>query len=155
MSFYSSFKLPSSQSVHLILSQNANKNGFLLLLRKSEINCVESVESFFYIPSSIHFFEDCSIQLLIEKPNTQGVEYAAWLYYFNATRYPMSLEGLNNIFIIVRFLSSEFKSIRNADKAINLSMKLFFHFVYISSELPEQVDFNKNQAVFPNSIVCR
>jgi len=151
---WDSNNIKTTQYRDRIIHDNKGQWLFTILNPKPRQFLNQSVESIFYIPPSIHFFEDCSIQLLIEKPAAQGNEYAAWLYYFYTTRYPMSLEGLNNILIIVRFLSSQFNSIWNTDKAINLPMEHFFHFAYVYEE-SEKVDLNGKHQVFPNTIVCR
>jgi len=74
----------------------------------------ETFHPFVNIRTSIEFFKECSIQILIESPDIDD-EKRRWYFYY--TRYPMGLEGRNNIMIIVRFIPEEIVVV---EKRVNL-----------------------------------
>jgi len=82
----------------------------------------------YYVTRSIEVFEECSIQLLIESPETTKDDTDASLWVFQVSRYPQSLEGRNNILIIVRFTLFEPRE----EKAKNLPFEIFIHFINLT-----------------------
>jgi len=107
---------------------------------------------FFYLKPTISFYEECSVQIIIEYPFITDKERESRFYFLSFTRYPMSSAGRNNILIVLRFDSLE----RSTDKALNYPLELFFHFIGSNNNVTDtDSELSLGQNVFPNFIVCR